>query len=94
MTQQPYSARELFLFECEAVAAQAVAVAPKQRLYRVTRPVNGIPLTTTWTEQLVRYFLHKHEYRDADAWLECFGRAEGSYTDFGWVRERKEQTQA
>jgi hypothetical protein len=90
MTIQPYNDRELFLFECEAVAAKAVADAPKQRLYHVTREVDGQPFTTCWTEQLVRYFLHRYAYRDIESWLECFSRDEGSYTDFGWVKERKQ----
>ena len=73
---QPYSDRELWLFECERT--------PIGRTYRVTR--NG--WTTTWSESLVRHFLVLHHYRNPDVWLSTFG-AEGSLTSFGWVREKQ-----
>lgn len=89
MTTQPYSQRETWLTHCEHELdrAEARAKVAQGREYEVTR--NGF--TMLWTESLVMHFLERHEYKRPSAWLDAFARAEGSWTDFGWVRLKAQE---
>lgn len=93
MSTQPYSKREMWLTHCEheLARAEAKARAEQGRVYEVTRPVAGEPMTTLWTEELVRYFLQRNRYHNPEMWLRWAGEGNGTQTSFGWVRERKAQ---
>lgn len=95
MIEQPCSEREQWLGRCEEqlALAKAQARARQGRYYVVTRPVKGEPFPTTWTEGLVRWFLARHKYRNAEMWLRWFAEGKGAQTSFGWVRLKQSKTQ-
>lgn len=86
---QPLSSRERWLIHCEHELARATEQHKARkpvRMYEVTRPVAGEPMTTLWTEQLVRWFLAAHRYVDHERWLRWFAEDRGAQTSFGWVK--------